>query len=407
MKIDESIQQPGQKERALKNDIMKSLHVAIPGEIVSYDSTQRTAVIQPVIREWNCKDNPPLLLDVPVFMWGNFTFTPTKGDGCLVVCADSCIDSWIQSGGVSTPIVARTHSLSDGFAFVGFNQEGGTDLPTVLANKKDKQTAVVDPTASGNALSFIDSIVQNENGDITVTKKTVYSASENQSGIVTTEGQIFSGEKTFYDAPVVSNTDQNAYIRFKGKSQATRSGAFEYSGVGDSEGAYLQGRFTFYQYSPKSDGTGITNYSEKFRLPQVNLGRTTNGTYDILTTKDSLANNLTTTASGLLALDAHQGKVLNDGKIDKIPGRVTLSADSSVSLSLSSITRHLFIIDSAQNTLKSIMLVYVGTSGNVTHVEAITGSNLTITTSTNTLTIKNTHSSSAAYIYQIPLDSLF
>lgn len=37
--------------------------------------------------------------------------------------------------------------------------------------KKDKQTPVSDPTSSGNTLNFIDTISQNANGDITVTKK--------------------------------------------------------------------------------------------------------------------------------------------------------------------------------------------------------------------------------------------
>ena len=134
MRLEEIMQQPGTKERALKDDVMRSLNVAVPGEIVSYNAANRTANIQPVIREWNTSDSPPVLLDVPVFFWGNFTFTPQKGDGCLVICADRSIDSWMQSGGISTPMAARVHSLSDGFAFVGFRQTGGTDLPTLLSD---------------------------------------------------------------------------------------------------------------------------------------------------------------------------------------------------------------------------------------------------------------------------------
>lgn len=45
-----------------------------------------------------------------------------------------------------------------------------SDIPT---NHKTKQEAVVDPTANGKAIAFIDSISQNENGEITATKKTV------------------------------------------------------------------------------------------------------------------------------------------------------------------------------------------------------------------------------------------
>lgn len=186
MRIEEVVQQPGNKERLLKNDILSTIHVAIPGEIEAYYPETRTAVIQPVIREWNCKDNPPLLLDVPVFFWGNFTFTPKKGDGCLVVCADSCIDAWFQNGGVSSPVVARTHSLSDGFAFVGFRQTGGIDLETEIkkiAGKKDKQDPVDDPVASGTGIAFIDSISQNAQGVITVHKMTVRTVEKNKAGL--------------------------------------------------------------------------------------------------------------------------------------------------------------------------------------------------------------------------------
>jgi len=52
------------------------------------------------------------------------------------------------------------------------------ELETALSGKKDVQTAVSDPTASGNALAFIDSISQNTNGDITVTKKNVSVAAD-------------------------------------------------------------------------------------------------------------------------------------------------------------------------------------------------------------------------------------
>lgn len=49
---------------------------------------------------------------------------------------------------------------------------------------KTTQTAVSDPTASGNAVAFIDSISQDANGEITVTKKNVQSASDSQAGLM-------------------------------------------------------------------------------------------------------------------------------------------------------------------------------------------------------------------------------
>jgi len=53
-----------------------------------------------------------------------------------------------------------------------------------VSNFKTKQSAVADPTASGNAIAFIDSITQNENGVITPTKKTIPNASGSAAGLM-------------------------------------------------------------------------------------------------------------------------------------------------------------------------------------------------------------------------------
>lgn len=53
-----------------------------------------------------------------------------------------------------------------------------------ISGKKDVQSAVGDPTANGNAASFIDTISQNTNGEITVTKKNVQSATGSQAGLM-------------------------------------------------------------------------------------------------------------------------------------------------------------------------------------------------------------------------------
>lgn len=49
---------------------------------------------------------------------------------------------------------------------------------------KTTQSAVSDPTANGNAAAFIDSISQDANGEITVTKKNVQAASASQAGLM-------------------------------------------------------------------------------------------------------------------------------------------------------------------------------------------------------------------------------
>ncbi len=119
--------------QGIKDDIMSSLHVAMPGIIVSFDADTQTAVVQTAIRrrvrhqKGVQHEADPLLLDVPVCFLGGgehaLTFPVTKGDECLVFFADHCIDAWFQSGGVQNQLMPRMHSISDGFALVGFRSK--------------------------------------------------------------------------------------------------------------------------------------------------------------------------------------------------------------------------------------------------------------------------------------------
>ena len=130
--------------QALKQDILSSLHCALPGTVVSFDVEAQTAVIRPAIcrvpqrqnvrdgslvpRAWNGENRPfvpPLLRDVPVFM--PVPFEVNEGDACLVIFADCDIDAWFESGEAELPESNRMHSLSDGFAFVGFKVGGNSE----------------------------------------------------------------------------------------------------------------------------------------------------------------------------------------------------------------------------------------------------------------------------------------
>ena len=105
---------------ALKRDFFSSLHCALPGKVLSFDPETRTAEIQPAVKQGSL--TYPLLSGVPVFMPVPFDVNP--GDACLVVFADIDIDAWLASGEAEEPLSARRHSLSDGFAFVGFRIRG-------------------------------------------------------------------------------------------------------------------------------------------------------------------------------------------------------------------------------------------------------------------------------------------
>ena len=101
---------------ALKREIFSSLHCALPGKVVSFDAGRQTAEIRPAVRMGSLEF--PVLADVPVFMPVPFEVNP--GDACLVVFADIDIDAWFETGEAAEPRSARKHSLSDGFAFVGW-----------------------------------------------------------------------------------------------------------------------------------------------------------------------------------------------------------------------------------------------------------------------------------------------
>ena len=101
---------------ALKQEIFSALHCALPGTVMSFDPATQTAEIQPAVKTGSLTF--PVLSDVPVFMPVPFEVNP--GDACLVVFSDVDIDAWFESGEASVPRSARKHSLSDGFAFVGW-----------------------------------------------------------------------------------------------------------------------------------------------------------------------------------------------------------------------------------------------------------------------------------------------
>lgn len=101
--------------KAVKSDILRSLHCSLPGHILAFDPSACKAQIQLT------GDHMPILKDVPVFM-------PVKlniqvDDPCLVVFSDRDITNWLLTDNdVSSP---RLHSLSDGIAFVGFGNPDG------------------------------------------------------------------------------------------------------------------------------------------------------------------------------------------------------------------------------------------------------------------------------------------
>ena len=109
-----------EEREALKQEIYASLHCALPGTVSSFDEERQTVEVQPAVKTGSMAY--PVLPDVPVFMPMPFEVRP--GDACLVVFADEDIDGWFETGEPQEAKSARKHSLSDGFAFVGWKVGG-------------------------------------------------------------------------------------------------------------------------------------------------------------------------------------------------------------------------------------------------------------------------------------------
>jgi hypothetical protein len=84
--------------------------------------------------------------------------------------------------------------------FAGLDANGNlTDSGKKASDFKTVQTAVSDPTADGTGVSFIDSISQNANGEITPHKKTVANVAASTSGSGGSNGLMLATDKEKLD----------------------------------------------------------------------------------------------------------------------------------------------------------------------------------------------------------------
>lgn len=151
---------------ALGESISFDIRVALPCIVEKWDANQQTVDVRPAIREklsgGESETEIPLLVDLPVVMprAGGYmlAFAPQKGDECLVVFADLCIDSWWQSGGVGSQADSRRHDLSDGFAILGcWSQTRKPILPeSGVSLQNDAGTAGV--SVSGDTVSLFGTV---------------------------------------------------------------------------------------------------------------------------------------------------------------------------------------------------------------------------------------------------------
>lgn len=166
--VDERVGGLGDILRAASDSVEFGLRVAMPGIVQEWDAAQQTVSVQLAIREKVAINGAeteieiPMLVDVPVVMprAGGYSlvFAPAKGDECLVVFADACIDSWWQSGGVQSQADCRRHDLSDGFAILGCWSQ--TRKPKIPASgvRLQNDTGTAGVSISGNTVNIFGTV---------------------------------------------------------------------------------------------------------------------------------------------------------------------------------------------------------------------------------------------------------
>lgn len=173
MGITERLDTPEEERHASAFNNAAQLRVAVPGIVESFDPIKQTVSVQPAIKE-NIQvgeaevksEKLPILTDVPVYIprAGGFCITLpiVKGDECLLIFSDMCIDGWWQSGGIQDQMETRRHDLSDAFAIVGI-----TSQPRRVVNYSPDKLQV--RTDSGSVALEISQGGINIVGNLTVT----------------------------------------------------------------------------------------------------------------------------------------------------------------------------------------------------------------------------------------------
>jgi hypothetical protein len=97
-----------------------TVHTTMPGEIVSYDPTQRRCTVQPHFkRVWEDGAAEPInpIENVPVVFPGGGGFKITwplrKGDGVKIDFSERSLDIWLSKGGLVDPADDRLFDLTD------------------------------------------------------------------------------------------------------------------------------------------------------------------------------------------------------------------------------------------------------------------------------------------------------
>lgn len=226
----------------LKNDIFKSLHCCLVGNVVGVDYRSQTVSVQLGVKKLISIGNDgrrvledyPVLVEVPfIFLRGGSSYISVNimpGDPCVVFFADRDFENWYFSNTPLTPQALRSHDLSDGIAFIGLS---------------NAQTMIED--------YFEDGIrIQSEASKIELSENLIASVAEEftHAGNMTVNGTLDVSQNTTLAADL--QVDQNSNVTGN-------------SGVGGN--LTVAGTFTLNGQVITGTGTGFQINTDLIQLP--------------------------------------------------------------------------------------------------------------------------------------------
>jgi len=117
------------------------LHTALPAQVVSFNSAEKTVSVQPVLKrlyEYSTKaENLPVIEDVPVVFPGSgeywLTFDIEKDSYVLLIVAERSLETWLNQGGIVDPQQERRFDLSDAIAIPGLIPKPIAATPSIAS----------------------------------------------------------------------------------------------------------------------------------------------------------------------------------------------------------------------------------------------------------------------------------
>ena len=182
-------------KRAARAILASEVRTHMPAQVVSYNPTLNTCVVQPTIKAIRTEDPNnlatvllPQIADVPVQQFGSgtlvITVPPIAGSYGLLHVSDRDIDSWLLKGGIVDPASSRKFNSTDSVFYPGLYPMVPPFAPPVNIDRIEMRNSLgtsyiaLTNTGSieitGNSLGFltidIDGTITVENtlGDITL-----------------------------------------------------------------------------------------------------------------------------------------------------------------------------------------------------------------------------------------------